>query len=100
MVLLGALGLRATYDALTVYQNQNRVATLARDVLARADLAVDYAVITLSDVVSEGLDSCELEELSEIRRAIYLRGAIKDVQVYGEGGVLRCAGLPQSLELN
>lgn len=83
------------YDVATVQHNKVLLGTLAQDAVSRAELSADYAVITLSDVASSGLYDCDASSLAKIRKAIYLRGTVKDVRIYGSGGQLRCAGLPQ-----
>lgn len=97
---LVTFGTKLTYSAIVLRQNVALIEELSRRTLQRAELAADYAVITLSELASDGLGRCDSDSLMEIRRIIYLRGAVKDVQVLGENGVLRCAGLPQARELN
>lgn len=100
LITFGILtGTRFAYDAIVFKQNSTQLEELSQRTLLRGELAVDYAVITLSELASQGLGRCDSDSLMEIRRIIYLRGAVKDVQVLGANNQLRCAGLPQAREL-
>lgn len=97
LIVLGFMaGTKVAYDAVILQQNKERIAELSRQTIDRAELLADYAVITLSDLAAAGLGRCDAESLMEIRRSVYLRGAVKDVQVLGANNELRCAGLPQA----
>lgn len=87
-----------SYQAVTVHQNKLQIERLSRQTMQRMELLADYAVITLSDLAAAGLSQCDAESLIEIRKSIYLRGAVKDVQVFGLGDKLRCAGIAQVRE--
>lgn len=99
IVFVFAMGSKVAYKAITYQQNTVQIAELNRQTLHRAELAIDYAVITLTDLAASGLARCDPESLTEIRRIIYLRGAVKDVQVLGADNQLLCAGLPQARSL-
>lgn len=88
------------YDAYVKQQNRRLMMELAAQTLQRAELAADYAVITLGDAVAAGLGQCDPNSLIEIRRTVYRRGAVKDIQVIGADGQVRCAGVPQARELS
>jgi len=93
-------GIRFAYNEVSFRQNSSQLNELSQRTLLRAELAADYAVLTLSELAAEGLGRCDTSSLMEIRKIIYLRGAVKDIQVLGANDVLRCAGLPQARELN
>lgn len=87
-----------TYQTITLNQNKLQMERLTQQTVQRLELLADYAVITLSDLAAEGLSQCDAASLIEIRKSIYLRGAVKDVQVFGVGDKLRCAGIAQARE--
>lgn len=88
----------AAYQAITIHQNKLQMERLSLQTMQRLELLADYAVITLSDLAAAGLSQCDAASLIEIRKSVYLRGAVKDVQVFGIGDKLRCAGLAQARE--
>lgn len=90
------LGMRLAFDMATEHQNRTHMADLTKQTLRRAELSADYVVITLGEAATAGLSRCDAASLMEIRRTMYLRGAIKDIQVLGAGGVVRCAAMPQA----
>ncbi len=87
------------YDAVMFSSNKNQIEELGQRTLQRAELTVDYAVITLSELSLAGLLDCDMDALMQLRRVTYLRGSIKDIQVVGLNNRLLCAGTPMVREL-
>lgn len=92
-------GTKYTYDVITFKQNSLQIAALSQQTLGRVEQWIDNVTVTLSDLASAGLNRCDTNSLREIRRAIYTRGMIKDVQVIGADGNLLCSGVPSVDEL-
>jgi len=87
------------YDAVMFSSNKNQIEELGQRTLQRAELTVDYAVTTLSELSQAGLLDCDTDSLMQLRRISYLRGSIKDIQVVGLNNSLLCAGTPMVREL-
>ncbi|VAW23474.1 diguanylate cyclase/phosphodiesterase (GGDEF & EAL domains) with PAS/PAC sensor(s) [hydrothermal vent metagenome] len=83
---------RFAYDEVVFSSNKSQMEELNRRTLQRAELAIDYAVITLSELSLTGLGNCSEESLMQLHRISYLRGSIKDIQVLGVNNRLLCAG--------
>jgi len=100
LVFAGAvLATFGAYDAVMFSSNKNQIEELGQRTLQRAELTVDYAVITLSELSQAGLLDCDTDSLMQLRRISYLRGSIKDIQVVGLNNRLLCAGTPMVREL-
>jgi sensor c-di-GMP phosphodiesterase-like protein len=93
-VLVG-LG-HVVFTATTDLQNTIRIREITQQTLRRAERSADYALITLSDVISSGHDRCDDASLEHIRRAAYLRGVVKDVRIIDAKGETLCTGLTHS----
>lgn len=84
-----------TLNSLFVHsRNTAQLAQMSSQLLSRAELAVDYAVITLGDLMSAGVDTCGIDAPGLLRESISRRGAIKNILVADELGNVLCSGLP------
>ncbi len=91
LVVAGAtLVTRIAYDEVVFSSNKKQMEELNKRTLQRAELAIDYVVITLSELPLTGLANCNKASLMQLHRISYLRGAIKDIQVLGVNNRLLC----------
>jgi sensor c-di-GMP phosphodiesterase-like protein len=67
--------------------NDKTLRTLDAQLLRRAELAVDYAFIAVSELSERGFSNCDANSLAEFRKTIYRYGVIKDVRVSNSFGV-------------
>ncbi|SOC31030.1 EAL domain-containing protein [Thalassospira xiamenensis] len=94
VVLSSALISIATWLLQNEYVQQRNTAQLeelARQVLHRTELAIDYAVISLGDVISPTGDLCHPQALRSLGEQVFFRGAVKEISVHDPGGKLLCS---------
>ncbi len=90
--ILHAVGTGAFALSLAYERGAARLlAELSQQLLSRAELAIDYAVITLGDLMGEGATTCDAASLASANRRVLARGAIKAIEVIKEDGGLRCS---------
>ncbi len=90
---------RIAYDEVVFSSNKRQMEELNKRTLQRAELAIDYVVITLSELSVEGLEKCTKASLMQLHRISYLRGSIKDIQVLGNNNRLLCASESMAFEM-
>ena len=73
--------------------NDRRLRTLDDQLVRRAELAVDYAFIALSELSERGFSNCDANSLAEFRKTIYRYGVIKDIRVSNSFGIACSANL-------
>jgi len=98
--LVFAGGTKLAYETIHQSINQKYLTGLSAQLLERAELSADYAIITLADLTSKNLGACQPETLFELRDALFSRGSVKDIVVLGREGQVLCSGLPRSLGMN
>jgi len=81
-------------ESLREQRNTSQLKELSQQLLQRAELAIDYAVITLGDYTAPSSDLCNLAALRSLRQQAFARGAVKDISVLGPDGQLRCSTAP------
>jgi sensor c-di-GMP phosphodiesterase-like protein len=67
--------------------NEKTLRTLDAQLLRRAELAVDYAFIALSELSEGGFSNCDSSSLAEFRKTIYRYGVIKDIRISNSFGI-------------
>ncbi len=87
-----AVSLQSTYSVIHRNNNIAQLEELNKRTLRRAEVLVDYAVESMADLQLSGLSSCDSSALRQIRGIIFLRGAIKDIQVLDAQHGLLCSG--------
>lgn len=86
-------------NALVQTRNETQLKELSSQLLARTELAADYAIITLGDLLAAGAASCDDNALRLMRNSIARRGAIKNIAVSDRFANVRCSGLPFDREI-
>ncbi|WP_137150925.1 EAL domain-containing protein [Devosia sp. FKR38] len=84
----------AGLENLQTQRNLSQLDELSGQLLQRAELAVDYAVITLGDYAAPSNDLCNADALRALRQATFARGAIKEIAVLAADGQLLCSTTP------
>ncbi|MFN3229288.1 MAG: EAL domain-containing protein [Asticcacaulis sp.] len=80
-------------DELIKTSNKAQIKELSQKLIARSELAVDYAIITLGDLYAAGATDCDSSSIQMMRDSIAQRGAIKNIRVLGGEGQFLCSGL-------
>jgi len=89
----------AGLESLRGQRNLAQLEELSGQLLQRAELAIDYAVITLGDYTAPSNDLCNIEALRTLRQQTFVRGAIKDIAVLAPDGQLMCSTAPAQFDL-
>lgn len=89
----------AGLEGLRFQRNLAQLDELSGQLLQRAELAVDYAVITLGDYAAPSNDLCNADALRALRQETFTRGAIKDIAVLAPDGQLMCSTTPAQSHL-
>lgn len=84
----------ALNDLIVQASNKAQLARMSSQLLSRTELAVDYAIITLGELMEKGAESCDINAPELLRESIASRGPIKNILVVDELGNVRCSGLP------
>jgi sensor c-di-GMP phosphodiesterase-like protein len=79
--------------------NGKTLRTLDAQLLRRAELAVDYAFIALSELSERGLSNCDANSLAEFRKTIYRYGVIKDIRVSNSSSGVVCSANSETLNI-
>ena len=81
--------------ALHYSSNVQRVTTLTADLMRRAELAVDYAYVTLTEFKSLGFESCSSTDVAVLEELLLMRGAVRAVGLVKKDKEIGCA-VPQA----
>ena len=79
--------------------NDKSIKTLDAQLLRRAELAVDYAFIALSELAERGFANCSANSVAEFRKTVYRYSVIKDIRVVNSAHRIVCSANPETLEL-
>ena len=71
--------------------NRESAADLARNTLARAEIATDYAAIRLGEIHQGGFTDCSSGAIEALNHAIFRSGSIKDILTAQDGRVCSVA---------
>jgi sensor c-di-GMP phosphodiesterase-like protein len=72
-------------------RNSRQLAELSSSVLHRAELAIDYAVIAIGDLVRAGTDLCSPGGTARLEALVFERGAVKEIALLDGGGETLCS---------
>ncbi len=95
-VFVGAAQL--VVDALIDAQNRKQLRELSNLIVRRAEISVDYAFLTLGELVEKGTAGCDAAALGELRRQVYRRSTIKDIRIVDRSGRVVCSAYPETME--
>jgi len=71
--------------------NRESAADLARNTLARAEIATDYATIRLGEIYEGGFTDCSSEAIEALNHAVFSSGSIKDILTVHDGAMCSVA---------
>jgi len=80
--------------------NQSNLRALDAQLLRRAELAADQALIALGDLFEGGFVGCDEASIVQIRRTVYRYSLLKDIRVSNSKGAILCSANPEALETN
>ncbi len=72
-------------------RNSRQLAELSSNVLGRAELAIDYAVIAIGDLALAGTDLCSADGAARLEALVFERGAVKEVALLDAAGETVCS---------
>ncbi len=74
--------------------NAEKMDGLAQQVVAGAEKAIDYAILSIFELDAIEADLCSEAGLKQIQQAVHLRSVVKDVRVLAGNGEVRCSAFP------
>ena len=95
----GTLALLAFF-AVIPSLNQRTLQSLDAQLLRRAELAADHALIALGELFEGGFVGCEEASITQLKKAIYRYGVLKDIRVSNSQGDVLCSANPEALEVS
>lgn len=84
------LGTKVTYDYFHLKQNKSYLEDLNQRLLVRAELAADYAILTLHEANINSASTCSSESIESLSSILYTRGNIKDIAILDQAGNISC----------
>ena len=82
------------------HQQSKQLEELARIALRRSEVAVDFGVATLDDVIKRGRMNCDSASLQAVRLQVYQRSAVKDIRLVNQEGSVICSAYSETLEFD
>ena len=93
-------GAHLAANALIEAQRLKQLHELNEVALRRSEVAVDYGIIALNEVVGRGPMSCDAAALQAVRLLVYQRSAVKDVRAVDQDGSVLCSAYSETLEFD
>jgi sensor c-di-GMP phosphodiesterase-like protein len=87
-------------DTLIDSQNRKQLRELSNLIVHRAEISVDYAFLTLGELVEKGVAGCDAAGLGELRRQVYRRSTVKDIRIVDQTGHVVCSAYPETMEFD
>lgn len=87
-------------DTLIDAQNRKQLRELSNLIVHRAEISVDYAFLTLGELVEKGVAGCDAAGLGELRRQVYRRSTVKDIRIVDQTGHVVCSAYPETMEFD
>jgi c-di-GMP phosphodiesterase len=99
---IAAFATGAHFIATTVIHKQQsrQLEELANIALRRSEVAVDFGVATLDDVLKRGPMACDSASLQAVRLQVYQRSAVKDIRLVNQEGSVICSAYSETLEFD
>ncbi len=79
-ITLGVLADRF-YRYATIQNKSEDIAFIAREVVTKAELSVDHAVVNMTNLLINGYATCSPNAIAEFQRTVYRSGRIKDLRL-------------------
>jgi sensor c-di-GMP phosphodiesterase-like protein len=81
-------------------QNGQQLTDLTQQVLRRAELEVDFAIVALSELAQKGVTNCRPDSLVAMRRQVYENSTVKDIRIVDGDGNTKCSAFAETLEFD
>ncbi|MBO4224174.1 EAL domain-containing protein [Bradyrhizobium neotropicale] len=81
-------------------QQARQLEELANIALRRSEVAVDFSVATLNDVMQRGPMTCDAASLQAVRLKVYQRSQVKDIRLVNREGSVICSAYSETLEFD
>jgi sensor c-di-GMP phosphodiesterase-like protein len=78
--------------------DDEKLQVLDSQLLRRAELTADHAIIALADLFESGSIGCDEKSIKQFRKTIYRYSALKDVRVSDSTLRVRCSANPEALQ--
>lgn len=88
---LSIVGTTATYDSLHFWKNKEYLQELNKKLLTRAELAADYAIISLNESAEAGFTTCSDMSMGGLAETIFTKSNIKDIAILDTKGNSVCS---------
>lgn len=96
VAIIGITGLSvastiATYETIHMWKNKEYLNELNQKLLTRAELAADYAIITLNETAEAGFTTCSDVSMGGLAETIFTKSNIKDIAILDTKGNSVCS---------
>ena len=93
-------GAHVAATALIETQRSRQLDELTETALRRSEVAVDYGIATLDDLIRRGPMKCDAVALQVVRLHVYQRGTVKDIRAVNQDGSVICSAYSETLEFD
>ena len=93
LTIAGVAGASFVYVSVVEQRNLIQLNELSTQLVHRAEMEVDYAILTLGAVDYAEFSACKETSRDRIRQLVLQRGSVKDIQARGPGGAVLCSSL-------
>jgi sensor c-di-GMP phosphodiesterase-like protein len=77
-----------------------QIRELSEVALRRSEVAVDYGIVTLNELLKRGSNNCNTSALQAVRLLVYRRSAVKDIRIVSPDGAVLCSAYSETLEFD
>lgn len=84
------------FDKITDSRNVLQLKSLTQQAIRRAELAVDFAFISLGTIIEKSNVDCTARSLTAFRKQVFQRATIKDIMLLNKDGKVLCAAFPEA----
>ena len=102
LLLSAAFGILSALSFLAVIPslNDRTLRALDAQLLRRAELAADHALLALGELSQGGFVGCDNTSIVQMRKAIYRYGNLKDVRVFAASRSQLCSAYSEALDVS
>lgn len=93
-------GAHVAATALIETQRSRQIEEMTETALRRSEVAVDYGIATLDELIQRGPMTCDPVSLQVVRLHVYQRGTVKDIRAVGQDGSVLCSAYSETLEFD
>ena len=93
-------GAHVAATALIESQRSRQLEELSDTALRRSEVAVDYGIATLDELIVRTPMNCDAVSLQVVRLHVYQRGTVKDIRAVGRDGSVLCSAYSETLEFD